>query len=187
MKPATFTDVAPRCRRSAGFSLIEVLVSLVVLSLGLLGIASLLGTSLSGSHTSSVRTQAIVLASDIASRMRANRPTAVAPAPDNYEGIAPTDNRCRAVHFNHRHGAPTVCTPQQMAADDLFDWLAQLAAVLPQGAGVVCLDSTPDDGVAGTPACDGVGVSFAVKVFWTEKPPRNAIPEPKRFSTIVRP
>ncbi len=187
MKPADFTTIDARRRSDGGFSLIEVLVSIVVLSLGLLGVASLLGASLSGSHTSSMRTQAIVLANDIAGRMRANRPTAVAPAPDNYEGIAPTDNRCRAVHYNHRHGAPTVCTPRQMAADDLFDWLAQLGAVLPQGAGVVCLDSTPDDGVAGAPACDGAGVSFAVKVFWTEKPPRNATPEPKRFSTIVRP
>ncbi len=187
MKPATFIAVDAHLRRDGGFSLIEVLVSITVLSLGLLGVASLLGASLSGSHTSSMRTQAIVLANDIADRMRANRATAVAPAPNNYEGIAPSDNRCRAVHYGHRHGVPTVCTPPQMAADDLFDWLAQLTAVLPQGAGVVCIDSTPDDGVPGAPACDDLGAAFAVKVFWTEKPPRNAVPDPKRFSTILRP
>jgi len=170
-----------------GFSLIEVLVSILVLSFGLLGVASMLGAGLSSIHTASVRTQAVVLATDIADRMRANRTTAVAPGPNNYEGIAPAENRCRAVHYGHQHAAPVVCTPQQIAADDKFDWLAQVAAVLPQGVGVVCIDSTPEDGVAAIPACDGVGAAYAVKVFWTEKPTVNAAPDPKRFSVTVRP
>jgi type IV pilus assembly protein PilV len=178
----------PRSRaRRRGFSLIEVLVSIMVLSFGMLGVASLLAKSLSGSHTSSLRTQAIVLADDLADRMRANRATAVATAPNNYEGIAPAENRCRATHYTHRHAAPVACTPQQLAADDLFDWQAQLAAALPGGAGVVCIDSTPDDGAAGAPACDGVGGAYAIKEFWNEKPPRGTVAVPKRFSTSVRP
>jgi type IV pilus assembly protein PilV len=173
--------------RSAGFSLIEVLVSILVLSFGMLGVASLLATSLSGSHTSSLRTQAIVLADDLADRMRANRATAVAAAPNNYEGIAPSENRCRAVHYAHRHAVPVACTPAELAADDLFDWQAQLAAALPQGTGVVCIDSTPDDGTSGAPACDGVGGAYAIKEFWAEKPTRGTVPVAKRFSTSVRP
>ena len=55
--------------QSAGFSLIEVMISILVLSFGMLGVASLLATSLSGSHTSSLRTQAIVLADDLADRI----------------------------------------------------------------------------------------------------------------------
>jgi type IV pilus assembly protein PilV len=177
----------PGRARSAGFSLIEVLVSILVLSFGMLGVASLLATSLSGSHTSSVRTQAIVLADDLADRMRANRTTAVSPGPNNYEGIAPAENRCRAVHYGHRHAVPVTCTPAQLAADDLFDWRAQLTAALPQGTGVVCIDSTPDDGAAGAPACDGVGGAYAVKEFWAEKPARGTVSVPQRFSTSVRP
>ncbi len=173
--------------RRGGFSLIEVLVSIMVLSFGMLGVASLLAKSLSGSHTSSLRTQAIVLADDIADRMRANRTTAVSLAPNNYEGIAPAENRCRAVHYGHRHAVPVICTPAELAADDLFDWLAQIAAVLPQGIGVVCIDSTPDDGTAGAPACDGVGGAYAIKEFWSEKPARGAAPISQRFSTSVRP
>jgi type IV pilus assembly protein PilV len=173
--------------RSAGFSLIEVLVSILVLSFGMLGVASLLATSLSGSHTSSLRTQAIVLADDLADRMRANRATAVSPGPNNYAGIAPAENRCRAVHYAHRHAAPVACTPAQLAADDLFDWQAQLVAALPQGSGVVCIDSTPEDGAAGAPACDGVGGAYAIKEFWAEKPSRGTVPIPQRFSTSVRP
>jgi len=170
-----------------GFSLIEVLVSILVLSFGVLGVASLLATSLSGSHTSSMRTQAIVLADDLADRMRSNRSTAISPAPNNYGGIAPTENRCRAVHYGHRHAVPVACTPQELAADDLFDWLAQVAAFLPQGTAAVCIDSTPDDGTAGAPACDGIGNAYAIKEFWSEKPPRGAAAVAKRFSTSVRP
>ena len=173
--------------RDAGFSLIEVLVSILVLSFGMLGVASLLATSLSGSHTASMRTQAIVLADDLADRMRANRATAVAAGPNNYEGIAPAENRCRAVHYGHRHAAPVACTPQQLAADDLFDWQTQIAAALPAGTAVVCIDSTPDDGTAGAPACDGVGGAYAIKEFWTEKPPRGTVAVPMRFATSVRP
>mgnify|MGYP006992422190 CR=1 FL=1 len=39
----------------------------------------------------------------------------------------------------------------------------------PGGSGVVCLDSTPDDGTATEPACDSGGAMFAVKVFWKER------------------
>jgi type IV pilus assembly protein PilV len=173
--------------QSAGFSLIEVMISILVLSFGMLGVASLLATSLSGSHTSSLRTQAIVLADDLADRMRANRATAVAAAPNNYGGIAAADNSCRAVHYAHLHAAPVACTPAQLAADDLFDWQAQLTAALPQGTGVVCIDSTPDDGTAGATACDGVGNAYAIKEFWAEKPARGTVPVPQRFSTSVRP
>jgi type IV pilus assembly protein PilV len=186
MNASHLNDVRSRARRG-GFSLIEVLVSILVLSFGMLGVASLLATSLSGSHASSLRTQAIVLADDLADRMRANRTTAVSPGPNNYEGIAPTENRCRSVHYGHRHAAPVACTPQELAADDLFDWVAQVAAALPAGTAVVCIDSTPEDGTAGAPACDGVGGAYAIKEFWNEKPPRGAVPVAQRFSTSVRP
>jgi type IV pilus assembly protein PilV len=81
---------------------------------------------------------------------------------------------------------PVTCTPAQLAADDLFDWQAQLNAALPQGTGVVCIDSTPDDGNGGRAACDGVGTAYAVKEFWA-KPTRGTVPVPQRFSTSVRP
>jgi len=186
MSASRLNVVRSRARRG-GFSLIEVLVSILVLSFGMLGVASLLAASLSGSHTASMRTQAIVLADDLADRMRANRATAIAAAPNNYEGTAPAENRCRAVHYGHRHAAPVACNPLQLAADDLFDWRAQVAALLPQGTAVVCIDSTPEDGTAGAPACDGAGGAYAIKEFWSEKPPRGTAAVPKRFSTSVRP
>src|SRR6185295_1538044 len=65
-------------RRSRGFTMIEVLVSLVVLSIGLLGVAALQLTSLRSNHSSAMRSQATFLAYDIIDRMRANRAAAIA-------------------------------------------------------------------------------------------------------------
>ena len=59
--------------RGGGFTLVEVLIALVVLSIGMLGIAALYLESLRASRAALVRTEAVTLASDIADRIRANR------------------------------------------------------------------------------------------------------------------
>jgi len=60
-----------------GLSLIESLVTLIILSIGLLGVASLQANSLRVNHGSLIRTQAIILTEDIIDRMRANRAGAI--------------------------------------------------------------------------------------------------------------
>jgi type IV pilus assembly protein PilV len=172
---------------SSGFTLVEVLISILILSLGLMGVAALQSKSLGSSHTASQRSQAVLSAADIADRMRANRVAADPTAVANYGNIAAADNNCRVTHYGHVHGVASACTPVQLAADDLFDWLAQMAAVLPAGTGVVCIDSTPNDGVAGAPACDGAGIAYAIKIFWTEKADVNAAASARLFVTAVRP
>lgn len=64
---------SPTRLRAGGFTLIEVLVALVVLAIGLLGIAALYIDSLRASRTALLRTQAIAVASDLADRIRVNR------------------------------------------------------------------------------------------------------------------
>ena len=61
-----------------GFSLVEVLVTLVVLSIGLLGLAALQTRSLGSTHNAALGSQANLLAGDISDRMRANRAQALA-------------------------------------------------------------------------------------------------------------
>jgi type IV pilus assembly protein PilV len=58
---------------ATGFTLVEVLVALVVLSVGMLGIAALYLDSLRASRAALYRTQAVNLASDMADRIRTNR------------------------------------------------------------------------------------------------------------------
>ncbi len=96
-------------------------MSLVVLSVGMLGIAALFSQGLSAGRTAHYRTRAVNLIADLADRIRANRPGQAA-----YAGAA-ADNSCDPT------GAPVDCTPPQMAAHDLFDWNQQVQQILPNG------------------------------------------------------
>jgi type IV pilus assembly protein PilV len=108
----------------SGFSLIEAMVTLVVLSVGMIGIASLYGQGLGAGRTALYRTQAVNLAADMADRIRVNRLAGAA-----YNAAA-ANNNCDPP------GAVN-CTPAQMAAHDLFRWQASVVALLPNGVGTV--------------------------------------------------
>ena len=81
-----------------GFGLVESLVALVVVSVGMIGIAALYGQGLGAGRTALFRTQAVNLAADMADRIRVNRLGAA-----NYGGAA-EDNDCDP-------GGDTDCTP----------------------------------------------------------------------------
>jgi len=71
---SSFPRCANRCTRAcvSGFSLLEVLISLVIMSVGLLGVAGLISTTLKGNDSAYMRTQATAQAYNIIDRMRAN-------------------------------------------------------------------------------------------------------------------
>jgi type IV pilus assembly protein PilV len=142
---------------AGGFTLVEILVSLLVLAIGLLGMAGLQVAGLRNGHSAYLRTQAILLAEDIGERMRAN-PVGVANG--NYNNPAATEK----VNCLNTTG----CSAAEMAQHDAYEWNAALAAQLPLGGGRVCIDSTPDDGTAADPACDGTGSLYAIKVWWDD-------------------
>jgi type IV pilus assembly protein PilV len=110
-----------------GFSLIEVLVALVVLSVGLLGLAALQSTATQFNASAYTRSQATLLAYDIADRIRANRQAALGGAYTSpYPGTAPT---CADV--------PAGTVAQQ----DLIAWRRALACSLPSGTGEVAFNA----------------------------------------------
>lgn len=147
-------------KSSTGFTLLEVLVAVVIFSIGLLGIATLHLTGMKQTFNSHVRAVAVAQAEDMADRMRAN-PSAVSAGDYNVSSIPGT---APAVDCSNAQ-----CTAAQMAAYDLYSWAVEDAQALPQGAGVVCLDSTPDDGDATDWKCDDSGEVYAVKVQWSER------------------
>lgn len=104
-------------RKSDGFSLIEVLIALVIMSVGMLGIAGLYVHSMSAGRTSIFRHQAVTLAGDIADRIRANPNAGVA-----YMATG-ADNGCVDGGVD--------CTPAEMAQNDIFLWDQQAANSLP--------------------------------------------------------
>lgn len=157
----------------AGFTLVEVLITLVIFAFGMLGVAALQMVSLTNLDTSQYRSLASLKAAEMADRMRAN-------AGLTYVDVVGADGSCRATHYADSHAAPVTCGAPAMAADDVYDWKAELAGRLPSGEGVICLDSTPDDGLPTATACDGIGTALAVKVWWTERPTSAAAAIPKR-------
>jgi type IV pilus assembly protein PilV len=139
-----------------GFTLVEFLVAIVILSVGLLGMAGLQLSSLRNDSKSYMRTQAAILAADLADKVRANPGV-------SYEGLSASSYPgCNSI---------SGCSPATMAGNDLAEWQQIMTAELDTGTGLICLDSTPNDGVdTSSPACDGNGTTMAIKIWWVDVP-----------------
>lgn len=144
-------------RYQHGASLLEILVSLVILAIGVLGMSGLLTASLRSNQSAYLRTQATFHAQDIVERVRANQVGADA---GHYNNPTP--------QLNSNCTSQAGCTAAQMAAHDVAEWQAAVSASQPSGAAVICIDSTPDDGTPGSPACDGLGANHAIKLWWDD-------------------
>lgn len=124
-------------RMVSGVSLIEVLVALLVVSLGVLAMSGLLATASRFGKTSEYRAVATLLASDMADRMRANAKGVVN---GDYElTLAYSTSAPAASAFACDSAAH--CDPAQMADKDLADWRQSLHDALPGGAGYINVDN----------------------------------------------
>lgn len=148
MEERSFNLPVSHCRSATGFTLLEVLVALVVTSIGLLGLASLQANGLRDNHGAYLRSQAAYIASDIADRMRSNLDAAAA---GNYS-INAAAPAAPAFNCIDNFTATTVanrCTPAELAQADLFQWYTSLAggagvqALLPTGDAVIACSTTP--------------------------------------------
>lgn len=104
-----------------GFTLVEVLVAVLVLSIGLLGLAGLQANGLKNNNGAYLRSQANLLAYGIIDRMRANRAAALSTGnPYQIDYVAPPSSvtDCEA--------SGATCTAAEMAAFDLAQWKCQL-------------------------------------------------------------
>ena len=129
-------------RKIRGFTLIEVLISLVIMSVGMLGIAGLYVHSMQAGRTSVLRHNAVTLAGDIADRIRAN------PRAGAAYGLAGANNNCVDGGID--------CTIGEMAANDIFLWQQQAWTTLPNGQVNVVFDN----GV--------VPPTYQITITWTE-------------------
>lgn len=112
----------------SGFTLLEILVAMLVLSIGLLGLAGLMTTSMRDNLSASHRTQATWMAYDMIDRMRANRAAAFSGSYNTAMAAATT---CSA-------GAPAATLAAHL--QDIAAWRNQLACVLPLGTGSITVD-----------------------------------------------
>ena len=148
-----------RKRQMKGFTMVEVMVAIIVIAIGLLGIAGLQLLAIRNTTGAGLRTIATQLAYDITDRMRSNE-----------QGVVGGFYSTNAAPSGTGPCYTTGCTPQQLAALDMQSWLTRVQTLLPAGAAIVCQDSTlPEAATSAAPACDNVaGSPWMVKIFWTE-------------------
>lgn len=125
-------------KRIQGFTLVEALVALLVLSIGLLGVAGLQLTALKNNNSASFRSQATYLAYDITDRMRANRARAVSGLYDVNLGVMPAGGT--------------------LADSDVTSWKTILATTLPAGDGSIVV----------TPSAGGVEGIVTITIQWDD-------------------
>lgn len=125
------------CKTQSGVSLIESLVALLVLALGILGMAGLQTRTLVESRSTNARASAVDMAEDLSERIQFNIGARSLPVNPYLTGRGPTPAApadCFAV----------ACTPAELAQMDLRQWKLSLAARLPQGdAAVFTLPNDP--------------------------------------------
>jgi type IV pilus assembly protein PilV len=131
----------PARRLGAGFSLIEVLVTLLILCVGLLGVAALQFRGLQYNHDAYMRSQITFLAFDIADRMRLNADNVAAYEGNYTVSTNPGSNPC-----NPALGSD--------AANDLNCWRNNVDVALPPGSRATITD---DNG------------EFTVTLIWTDR------------------
>lgn len=158
--------------RQSGFTLIEVLAAMSILSIGVIGIAGLQLAAHRSNQQSAYATLAVQLAHEMAERIRAN---AVASEVhyhiDTRNLSGPAEKAC--------YGG--VCTPEEMARFDVREWAQRLTGknisggpatgALPGARGVICRDSLPWKNSGGYEwACVAdPGAPLVVKVGWLAK------------------
>lgn len=121
-------------RSERGFSMIEVLISLVVIAIALLGAAALQLQALKMGKGAATRMHAVTLAVEIAERMEANKSAAVS---GSYAVALSTTARTVA-----KDCVSSTCSATELATADLGAWEARLIAALPSASWAITNTTT---------------------------------------------
>lgn len=150
---------------SQGFSLIEVMVALVIIGIGMMGIAKIQALAYASNGTASSRALAAIEASSLAAAMRADRnywsaapvPLTLTVAGNTYTS---TDAALMPVYACTSGGANAPCTAVQVAAFDFRNWVTAVSALLPAVTGTISCAQPP-----GGPS----PVGCTIQLSWTER------------------
>lgn len=170
-----------RTPRQGGFTLLEVLIALLVISIGLLGIAGMQALAINNTSVARVQSLAAMQAASLASAMQANE--AYWQKTGAITNTTVTGNVLGDANLNGQavNCSAAVCTPVQMAGWDLKQWGSDLQNLLPGGTGqVTCTNNV------------GIPITCAISVFWQEKTVglnagQGAAAQQQTYSMVVQP
>ena len=163
-----------------GFALIEILVSLVIFALGMLGTAGLQLATLRSNQFTAQAATATQLARDYEEIVQMI-PSATISASEGATSFSALDtNVASSATITDCKGPSAVCTPAQFSAYMLNEWKNQVTTNLPAGRAVVCRDSAPKD-TSGDGnglyhwTCNNQGDLLMIKVGWAAKTVKNDV------------
>ena len=136
--------------------MVEVLVALVVLSVGLLGIAKMQGLGVSSTSVAGKRALAATLADSLAAAMHENRAYWASGAAVGTQSFPPIGAVASCVQGAPQSAAP--CSPAQLAGYDFSVWAQNLQALLPNANGAVTCQ-----------VANGAVTTCQVTIVWSEK------------------
>jgi type IV pilus assembly protein PilV len=155
----------PHCR---GFSLVEVMVALLVISIGLLGIAKMQALSLSNTASARLRALGALEAASLAATMRADRTYWAAAAVAGtdlvvkIQGATITSTTDPNLSGTTACANGTVCTPTQMAAYDLANWAGYVNNVIQNEAATIdCTLPAPVAPLVTSPVTCSITIAWA--------------------------
>lgn len=174
-------SVIHHATRQWGFTLLEVLVALLVISIGLLGIAGMQALAINNTSVARVQSLAALQAASLASAMQANEAFwalngSLAATDVNGAVLSDATLNSQAVDCS-----TAVCSPVQMAGWDVKQWGQDLANMLPGGSGrIIC------NNVVGAP------ITCTINVSWQEKTVglnagQGAAAQQQTYSMVVQP
>lgn len=153
---------------STGFSLVEVLVSIVVLSIGLLGSIGMLLTAVRTGKEAATFAAAVNLARDLSEKVRMNPGVAARNDAANTYLVANWTAGSDAPVAAGGGCAAEACNPESLAAWDMSEWKRRVAKALPGARLSVCFDDKPWNASAGEYewSCSEAGPNVVVKLGW---------------------
>jgi len=167
---ATAIDRRASHHRQSGFSILEVLIAIIILSIGMLGAVGMQTTALQSNKEARNQAAATTLARELAEKMRGNHTVAIkttsADNPYIFDSTLVGASTIATPSVNcFTDGCPTV---KDAASWDVADWQGRVLAALPTPRVKVCFDQDPFDST-GKPrwACTNTGDIAVLKMSWT--------------------
>lgn len=161
-------------RHTEGFSLLEVLISIVILSFGLLGMVGMQATAIQANKEARFQSTAVRMAGELGELMRNNQEVGTAtttllnPYLINWDSGAAIPSATTNCLTGDCYSVAS-SSKLQVATFDVREWVKRLNTELPGARVVVCFDDVPYVAATGIPqwSCSGSGTTAIIKIGWT--------------------